>query len=207
MPPKRHPTSQHRQQGPVKRVQPLGRPITRKNNSQPLQIPTDNPERLMPRRQTSGQPQPTPSNDSTEVTSLKQLQDEPITTYTMRLLQHFNDRDITEQSKMEIFKKNLLPALQFEVELENSRKAFATLTGMACYADQTFQTMAKAARVTNLSDRAESRQSDSVDQTVEANIVIEDMVKENEQLRQRLTQVQVTEKQPENINKLDTSSG
>ena len=114
-------------------------------------------------------------------TSLKQLEGEPILTYSLRILDSFKGSNPTEAEKMDLFKKNLLSNLQQELELENNRKKFATFTGMACFLEQRVQALAKP-------DNIPVEPVQHLERAQEENTLINEMISENDRLRRRLSQ-------------------
>ena len=64
---------------------------------------------------------------------MKQQEGESILEFSLRIISSMRDRTATEDAKMELFKRNLLPHLTREIEIEDQRKKFVTLTGMAYY--------------------------------------------------------------------------
>jgi hypothetical protein len=81
---------------------------------------------------------------------------------------------------MELFKKNLLPNLAQLLEIEDRRKKFATLTGMACFLEQRSQAVASSANgIPNQMSAPENASTE--------NSLVNDILSENDRLRQRLT--------------------
>src|SRR5690242_20475094 len=78
-------------------------------------------------------------------TGLKQRDGESILEFSLRLINSIRDRVVTEDTKMELFKRNLLPNLAQMLEIEDRRKKFATLTGMACFLEQRSQAVVSPA--------------------------------------------------------------
>ena len=87
---------------------------------------------------------------------------------------------------MELFKKNLLPHLVHELEVEDQRKKFKTLTGMACYLEQRIPTLANPANRLSEATRAIDENS-TVNETL-----VNAILSENDRLRHSLTQGQTS---------------
>lgn len=111
---------------------------------------------------------------------LKQRDGESILEFSLRLINSIRGRVATEDAKMELFKKNLLPNLAQLLEIEDRRKKFATLTGMACFLEQRSQAIANPANgIPNQMSAPENASTE--------NSLVNDILSENDRLRQRLT--------------------
>ena len=141
---------------------------------QPMDVPADVPVA------------PTVTNMSALLVgdSMKQQEGESILEFSLRTIGSVRDRTITEEAKMELFKKNLLPHLAHELEVEDQRKKFKTLTGMACYLEQRIPALANPANRLSEATRAIDENS-TVNETL-----VNAILSENDHLRHSLIQDQ-----------------
>ncbi len=197
MPPKRQntrevPPAKH-VKPPVKKTQLQNRPVTRRSAGQSqVQVPVQPP--VVPNGQLLVE----------EVHDLKQKPDEPVLAYSFRILHYFNNKDVTEQVKMDTFRQNLLPELQQQVDLENGRKPFTNLTGMACFTEQRAQTLAKSKNASTFDSALGNGET-----SLETNTLVDQVIDENDRLRHRLSQVEnvdLTLPRTQKINSLDRHS-